>query len=403
MICNGTTPLKIKTLHGPFEFRLQRFIDREHADLPHRTYFDLTDQFQEDYVSDRLKEFSAYYSNRLSYIDVSGLIERVTGFRQLSDQKIHHVVVEKAQALSQACVAQVEETLSKTSGSVIDIDPDVDIYDPESREILIFEDAIQVRGQKENRIRKQSVINKEMPEKSAPKKTSAVSSDVILFENKDGDLEYLTAPIDRQGKAIIPVADVLKSRVIEDYGKEENPLPIVAITDGAKIIREHLWSVFGITVFIILDWYHLGKKLRDLMSMIALNKDEKNQHLKFMFYHLWRGDVFTVLNYLVEQVQPKNVEKHLELINYLEKHQHEIIDYRSRKIAGKPIGSGSIEKGCDQVIGRRQKKKGMSWRPAGSRSLGILKVIELNNEWDSVWFPQEAANDASNLRLVSNA
>jgi hypothetical protein len=297
----------------------------------------------------------------------------------------------------------VEETLSKTSGSVIDIDPDVDIYDPESREILIFEDAIQVRGQKENRIRKQSVINKEMPEKSAPKKTSAVSSDVILFENKDGDLEYLTAPIDRQGKAIIPVADVLKSRVIEDYGKEENPLPIVAITDGAKIIREHLWSVFGITVFIILDWYHLGKKLRDLMSMIALNKDEKNQHLKFMFYHLWRGDVFTVLNYLVEQVQPKNVEKHLELINYLEKHQHEIIDYRSRKIAGKPIGSGSIEKGCDQVIGRRQKKKGMSWRPAGSRSLGILKVIELNNEWDSVWFPQEAANDASNLRLVSNA
>jgi len=30
-------------------------------------------------------------------------------------------------------------------------------------------------------------------------------------------------------------------------------------------------------------------------------------------------------------------------------------------------------------------------------------VIELNNEWDSVWFPQEAANDPSNLRLVSNA
>jgi hypothetical protein len=52
-----------------------------------------------------------------------------------------------------------------------------------------------------------------------------------------------------------------------------------------------------------------------------------------------------------------------------------------------------MEKGCDPVIGRRQKKKGMSWREVGSRSLGILKVVELNNQWEKLWFPQEAAND----------
>lgn len=44
---------------------------------------------------------------------------------------------------------------------------------PESREILIFEDAIQVRGQKENRIKKQLVIKEEGPEKSAPRKVPA--------------------------------------------------------------------------------------------------------------------------------------------------------------------------------------------------------------------------------------
>ena len=68
---------------------------------------------------------------------MSGLIERVTGFRQLSDQKIHHVVVEKAQAVSQTWVEHVEETLSKASSSVINVDRDVDLYDPESREILM--------------------------------------------------------------------------------------------------------------------------------------------------------------------------------------------------------------------------------------------------------------------------
>ena len=71
----------------------------------------------------------------------------------------------------------------------------------------------------------------------------------------------------------------------------------------------------------------------------------------------------------------------------------EIIDYKRRQQAGKVIGSGRIEKGCDQVIGHRQKKKGMSWSEVGSKSLGILKVAELNNKWRELWFANEAAND----------
>jgi hypothetical protein len=59
-------------------------------------------------------------------------------------------------------------------------------------------------------------------------------------------------------------------------------------------------------------------------------------------------------------------------VTYLEKHQAEIIDYGRRQRAGKPIGSGRMEKGVDQVIGVRQKHKGMSWSPTGSKALGIL-------------------------------
>jgi len=71
---------------------------------------------------------------------------------------------------------------------------------------------------------------------------------------------------------------------------------------------------------------------------------------------------------------------------YLDKHQAEIIDYDRRKQAGKPIGSDRIEKAVDQVIGHRHKRKGMSWRPQGSRALALLKVLELNGGWHDFWF-----------------
>ena len=79
------------------------------------------------------------------------------------------------------------------------------------------------------------------------------------------------------------------------------------------------------------------------------------------------------------------------LVTYLEKHRAEIIDDGRRQRAGKPIGSGRMEKGVDQVIGARQKHKGMSWSPTGSKALGILKVVELNQQWEQLWFPQQAA------------
>ena len=72
-------------------------------------------------------------------------------------------------------------------------------------------------------------------------------------------------------------------------------------------------------------------------------------------------------------------------------HRAEIIDYGRRQRAGKPMGSGRMEKGVDQVIGVRQQHKGMSWSPTGSKALGILQVVELNQQWEQLWFPQQVA------------
>ena len=63
------------------------------------------------------------------------------------------------------------------------------------------------------------------------------------------------------------------------------------------------------------------------------------------------------------------------------------------KAVKKVVGSGRVEKACDSVIGKRQKHKAMSWSKVGSRSLAILKVVELNNKWNNIWAPKIASND----------
>lgn len=402
-MCNGKSPITIKTLHGRFEFNVQRFTDWTNPSQPNPTYFDYTDQFQDGYISDRLKEFSAYYSNRISYSEVAGLVERVTGDRQLSDQKIWEIVVDKALAISEDQQAEVEKQLVNAVPSTRKVEKKVAIYDSKSEEVLLFEDAIQVHGQKENRQHKQGLKQKPILEPTPEVKTSAIQTDIVIWQKRNDQFKYLTAPINHRGDEAMPLSIVLKSALMQEYRQDLPCLPIVVITDGAKSIRQDIAAVFGDPPVMILDWYHLGKKSRDMMSMIARNKEEKQQHLKFIFGHLWHGRIYTVLNYLKTEVSPKNEEKLWEFIGYLEKHKSEIIDYDRRKKAGKVIGSGIMEKGCDQVIGRRQKKKGMSWRAVGSRSLGILKVVELNNEWEKLWFPKDAANDSSNLRMASGS
>jgi hypothetical protein len=121
------------------------------------------------------------------------------------------------------------------------------------------------------------------------------------------------------------------------------------------------------------------------------SKEEKATHAAAILGFLWEGRTVEAIDYLRTQVAVRNLDKHQELIGYLEKHQGEIIDYKRRQATGKTIGSGRMEKAVDQVIGHSQKRKGMSWRPEGSRALALLKVLELNGGWQDFWFPSTTA------------
>ena len=314
-------------------------------------------------------------------------MERVTGKQLLSDQKIWQIVSDKALIVSQALQKNVRATLAQAPSEVIRVNSKVDIYNSQSEETLLFDDGIQVKSQKAERQPKARSIEAKKDQSTPKAKTPVVLTDVVMLQKSTGAFVYITAPMNAEGEDLLSLATVVRAKVVQEYSDETRPLNIVAITDGARVIRQRLLAIFGVAVTVILDWYHLCKKIRQLMSMIAMNKAEKTRHLKFLIPQLWLGLVDNALEYLRTQVTVRNQEKWSELVGYLEKHDSEIINYNRRRLAGKTIGSGRMEKGVDLTVGRRQKKKAMSWRPLGSKALSLLRIAELNSQWQQLWFP----------------
>jgi hypothetical protein len=251
-------------LHGKVRFRVQRY--RQRATGLKRSYFDLTDQFREGYLSSRLKEFVIYYAGRISYEEVEHLLVRSTGGKLLSDQKIQQLVVEKAAAVSRMRQAKIAHLLEAREMPAVR--RTVNLYSAEAREVVLMEDGIQVKQQKARRERRRGAaaaagqqrrLSEEapppMPPPSKQKRNKRVTTDVAMLEKRDGSYEYLCGGIDDEGEALYDVVEAVRAAVVEHYGSNAAAaLAVVAITDGAQNIRTHLEQVFGSPVPVILDW-----------------------------------------------------------------------------------------------------------------------------------------------------
>lgn len=322
-------------------------------------------------VSSGLRQLCLYYCNRLSFAEVVKLVERTSGERLVCEQTLCNWAQEKAREVSAALCSEVAAARSLPLPAIAEA---VDIYDASSEEVLVMTDAIQVKAQKPTRERAGEP-------KRGSKKVKRVSTDLLLLEGRDGSFRCLSAGLGREEASL---SEVARAHFKHEWGEHPGPLPIVAITDGARSIRPMLEEIFGPSVRVILDWYHLAKRAYQLLSMVAHDKTEREEMQKRVLSSLWRGRVSKALSYL-RSVSARREEALSSLVLYLENHASEIIDYERRAKAGKTIGSGRMEKAVDRAVGARQKKKGMSWSEAGSRALSLLKVVELNGEWDELW------------------
>lgn len=320
-------------------------------------------------VSVGLEEFGLYYCTQMSFAEVQKLVQRVTGASLVCQQTLWNWVRRRAGMLDARTRARIQAAEGLPFPLVSE---HVDLYAEEGEEVLLFEDAIGVKAQKPKR---------EKPgEPKSGKDAKRHDFDLMVLQKQDQGFVYLGGTTDQK----TPVTDVARALLRLEWGEAQTPLYVVAITDGAKCIRTNLDTLFGCRIAIILDWYHLEKRVYERLSMCARGKAQREEWERVLLGHLWHGRVPEALDFL-RSLSTRNPEKHADLIGYLEKHQEEMIDYERRKALGKCIGSGRVENGVDQAVGKRQKDDGMSWSKAGSHALAHLKIAQMNGEWNQIF------------------
>lgn len=152
-------------------------------------------------------------------------------------------MIAKSVEVSQQIADETLEILEASGDPPLLVNPHLDLYDSETSEIFLFEDGFQVKQQKENRTSQ----SQESPPDNEVSQRKRVNTDVILLQQPRGNFEYLTTPIQHNGKPLMSLELVVKAKLIDHYGegRSDNPLNIVAIIDAARSIRCRLESLFG--------------------------------------------------------------------------------------------------------------------------------------------------------------
>ena len=162
---------------------------------------------------------------------------------------------------------------------------------------------------------------------------------------------------------------------------------LVFFSDGAQNIRAALERHFAFYPYdLILDWYHLEKRMTELLSM-ALRGDKSRRHemRRELDSILWAGNVEDAINYLktIGQEYVKNRERLEDAVAYLERKKPYVCCHALRALLKYRNSSNPAEKANDLVVAQRQKHNGMSWSFKGSGALAVISALIRNGEADT--------------------
>lgn len=160
---------------------------------------------------------------------------------------------------------------------------------------------------------------------------------------------------------------------------------LLLLTDGQRSLKDSIyefWQTRG-GYRLILDWYHLQHKCRELGSLgLAGSISDKAITINELKQLLWYGQTDRAIAYL--QNLPGHCVKRptviSQIIGYLERNRQHIPCYAIRRQLGLPCSSNQVEKANDRVVAKRQKHNGMSWSDAGSHNLAQLSAVVRNGE-----------------------
>jgi hypothetical protein len=152
--------------------------------------------------------------------------------------------------------------------------------------------------------------------------------------------------------------------------------PIVFLGDGAEWIWNRVGDLANEMSIFILDFYHATEHLADICKVLYGEETEEFwQHFKRWKDLFYRGKVQKVIDRLRKIMRDTRKQSTLEsllgAIKYFEDNKEKMHYEKYRKMR-LPIGSGTVESACKNVIGGRLKSGGMTWSPSGAD--GMLQI-----------------------------
>lgn len=157
---------------------------------------------------------------------------------------------------------------------------------------------------------------------------------------------------------------------------------VVSVNDGAAWIWAMIFLCFARCVQ-ILDWWHAVQYLW-VIAAPALGQgtpaaaDWVKQQKRLLAQSNLRQILRNVrLLYPRGQPLPEVVAK---AVLYLFRHRWRM-RYREFRLAGCPIGSGTVESACKVVVQQRMKQAGMRWSRKGAAAMLALRCALLSERW----------------------
>lgn len=118
----------------------------------------------------------------------------------------------------------------------------------------------------------------------------------------------------------------------------------------------------------------------------SLNEQQRNAWLKRRKDELWWGHTPKVINAIEQLVHhnPSQVDALHSQAGYF-RHNQRRMQFQEFQEEGYPVGSGTVESGCKQLVGKRMKGPGMRWSRPGAENILALRTELLSDRWDQAW------------------
>jgi len=167
---------------------------------------------------------------------------------------------------------------------------------------------------------------------------------------------------------------------------------LTTVNDGAPWIWGIVMLCYPMALQVV-DWWHVVERLW-LVANLVLGQGSKATAawVAARKEELWEGRVAEVIAALrtLEPGGDEGREAVRLLDEYLRTHA-ERMRYREFRESGAPIGSGTVESACKNLVGSRLKRGGMRWKPERAEAILSLRCALLGGNWQQAWDSQRRA------------